>query len=174
MEWARRAAQRSYARTRLFGSLGFVVVAQGLGAALWARGDRSTDRLMPLATVACVAGYALLLNLHGPAPSSFGADAPPSSRSSPLRSMLALLGNAGVVWLFALCAVHWRPARPIIYCSASSCATRDCRPWRSARDFRSACSPSSWRSGRSRRFCVDSSCPACSPPPAPPPLFAGG
>ena len=112
MEWARRAAQRSYARTRLFGSLGFVVVAQGLGAALWARGDRSTDRLMPLATVACVAGYALLLNLHGPAPSSFGADAPPSSRSSPLRSMLALLGNAGVVWLFALCAVHWAACAP--------------------------------------------------------------
>ena len=62
MEWARGEASRSYARTRLFGSLGFVVVAQGLGLWLAARGDRPADPLVPLSAVACVAGYALLLH----------------------------------------------------------------------------------------------------------------
>src|SRR6266849_967337 len=62
MEWARGEAGRSYARKRLFGSLGFVVVAQGLGLWLAARGDRPADPPVPLAAVACVAGYALLLH----------------------------------------------------------------------------------------------------------------
>ena len=111
MEWARGAAHRSYARTRLFGSLGFVVVAQGVGAALTARGDRAADALMPLVTVACVAGYALLLNLQRAVPSSSAVHAT-SPAPSAVRGMLALLRNPGVLLLFALCAIHWAACGP--------------------------------------------------------------
>jgi PPP family 3-phenylpropionic acid transporter len=109
MEWARAHAERSYARTRLFGSLGFVVAAQGLGAALSARGDHLADRLMPLVMVACVAGYALLLNLHRGAQmerARLATDTPA------LRSMAAVLRTPGVAWLFVLCAVHWASCAP--------------------------------------------------------------
>ena len=112
MEWARGAAHRSYARTRLFGSLGFVVVAQGVGAALTARGDRAADPLMPLVAVACVAGYALLLNLHRPVPSSSAIHATSAPPPSAVRRMLALLRNPGVLSLFALCALHWAACGP--------------------------------------------------------------
>jgi PPP family 3-phenylpropionic acid transporter len=115
MEWARGAAHRSYARTRLFGSFGFVVVAQGVGAALTARGDRSADPLMPFAAVACVAGYALLLNLYRTVPSPSPSSALHSTSSpapSAVGGMLALLRNPGVLSLFALCAVHWAACGP--------------------------------------------------------------
>jgi len=106
MEWARTEAGRSYARTRLFGSLGFVAVAQGLGLWLSARGDRAADPLVPLAAVACVAGYALLLH----AAPMRAATAP----SAPLRGRdaLALLRDPAVLLLFALCALHWTSCAP--------------------------------------------------------------
>jgi MFS transporter, PPP family, 3-phenylpropionic acid transporter len=112
MEWARDGADRSYARTRLFGSLGFVVAAQGLGAVLSARGDRAADPLMPLVTVACIAGYALLLNLRRSAAVASAARVAPSPSSSVLRSMTALLREPGVVPLLALCAIHWAACAP--------------------------------------------------------------
>jgi PPP family 3-phenylpropionic acid transporter len=110
MEWARSAAHRSYARTRLFGSLGFVVAAQGVGAALSARGDRAADSLIPLVMVACVGGYALLLNLRRGAPTAHPHAA--AAGSSALRSMAAVLRNPGVVALFVLCAIHWAACAP--------------------------------------------------------------
>ncbi|TMB33271.1 MAG: MFS transporter [Deltaproteobacteria bacterium] len=68
MEWAVLEPGRSYARTRLFGSLGFVVVAQGLGLLLTARGDRPGDLLMPAVAAVSVLGYALVARtLQGPA-----------------------------------------------------------------------------------------------------------
>ncbi|HWE23983.1 MAG TPA: MFS transporter [Myxococcales bacterium] len=112
MEWARAEASRSYARTRLFGSLGFVAVAQGLGAALSARGERGADSLVPLAMVACVAGYAILLNLRR------GSSEPQQSRvaarslTPAARSIFALLRNASVLSLFALCFIHWAACAP--------------------------------------------------------------
>src|SRR5205085_3824964 len=102
----------SYARTRLFGSLGFIVAAQGLGGALSARGDRAADPLMPLVTVACIAGYALLLNVRRSAAVASDARVAPSPSSSVLRSMTALLREPGVVPLLALCAVHWAACAP--------------------------------------------------------------
>ncbi|MGZ6125484.1 MAG: MFS transporter, partial [Myxococcales bacterium] len=49
VETVRRLAKHSYARTRLWGSIGFVVTAQGLGLLLSARGERPADRAMPFA-----------------------------------------------------------------------------------------------------------------------------
>ncbi|HKC61387.1 MAG TPA: MFS transporter [Myxococcales bacterium] len=108
MEWARGEPGRTYARTRLFGSLGFVVVAQGLGVGLAWRGDRPADPLVPLAAVACVAGYALLLHA-APMPAASG-----SARAAPLhgRDALALLRDRAVLLLLALCAIHWASCAP--------------------------------------------------------------
>ena len=108
MEWARGEPGRTYARTRLYGSLGFVVVAQGLGVGLAWRGDRPADPLVPLAAVACVAGYALLLHA-APMPAASG-----SARAAPLhgRDALALLRDRAVLLLLALCAIHWASCAP--------------------------------------------------------------
>jgi PPP family 3-phenylpropionic acid transporter len=126
MEWARGEPGRTYARTRLFGSLGFVVVAQGLGVGLAWRGDRPADPLVPLAAVACVAGYALLLHA-APMPADSGTPYA-TQRASPLsggrvtygvpesplrgRDALALLRDRAVLLLLALCAIHWASCAP--------------------------------------------------------------
>src|ERR671930_1172045 len=47
LEWTRERG-RSYARIHLFGSLGFIALAQGLGLVLSARGDRGGDRAVPV------------------------------------------------------------------------------------------------------------------------------
>ena len=102
MEWAREAPGRSYARTRLFGSLGFVAVAQGLGFWLAARGDRPADTLVPLAALVCVAGYALLAT----------STSTSTSDRITLLEALALLRDPAVLLLFALCAIHWGACAP--------------------------------------------------------------
>jgi len=113
MEWARGAPERSYARTRLFGSFGFVLVAQGLGAWLAARGDRPADALVPLAAVACVAGYAALAQGMGAA-----ATANPATRSTGgtladrLAQVAALLRERAILLLFGLCFLHWAACAP--------------------------------------------------------------
>ena len=106
MEWAQAEAGRSYARTRLFGSLGFVAVAQGLGLWLSLRGDRAADPLIPLAAASCIGGYALLLQA-APMPASTAPAAPLRSRDA-----LALLKDPAVLLLFALCAIHWAACAP--------------------------------------------------------------
>jgi MFS transporter, PPP family, 3-phenylpropionic acid transporter len=108
MEWARGEAGRSYARTRLFGSLGFVVVAQGLGVWLAARGDRPADPLVPFAAMACVAGYALLLQAAPSPPEATSASAAPLR----VRDALALLRDPVILLLFALCFIHWASCAP--------------------------------------------------------------
>ena len=108
MEWSRAERGRSYARTRLFGSLGFVVVAQGLGLWLAARGDRPADPLVPLSAVACIAGYALLLHASPlPAPAS-----PAPAVPLRLRDAAALLRDPAILLLFALCFIHWASCAP--------------------------------------------------------------
>jgi len=106
MEWARAEAGRSYARTRLFGSLGFVAVAQGLGVWLSLRGDRAADPLVPFAAAVCIGASALLLHA-----AKVPAKAVPKA---PLRSRdaVALLANPAVLLLFALCAIHWAACAP--------------------------------------------------------------
>jgi len=55
-----RAPGSAYTRVRLFGSLGYIVVAQLLGFALAARGERPGDVVVPLALIVCTASAALI------------------------------------------------------------------------------------------------------------------
>jgi len=104
VEWARANPGASYTHIRLFGSLGFIALAQGLGLLLAARGDVPGDRAVPLAVLACVAGYALVaLRLPSPSP-------PPASPHR--REALALVRDPRVVGLLAACAVHWACCAP--------------------------------------------------------------
>ena len=95
---------KTYARTRLFGSVGFVLTAQGLGLLLALRGDRPADPLMPLSFLACVAGYALLAQ---------GFPAVPRSVDRPhWRDALALLRNRRLLFLIAVSTLHWGACAP--------------------------------------------------------------
>ena len=104
MEWTRAHPGASYARIRLFGSLGFIALAQGLGLALAARGDRGGDPLVPLAVLACVAGYALAARR---------LPSPPIPPARPrAREALALLRDRRLLALLVACAVHWAACAP--------------------------------------------------------------
>lgn len=104
VEWTRGQAGQSYARTRLYGSLGYVFLAQGLGLALAARGDRPADVLVPLALAATAIGYALV---------SLGLPRAPAAASTPrLRDMLALAKRPALALLLGMCALHWMDCAP--------------------------------------------------------------
>ena len=108
MEWAAASPRQSYARIRLFGSLGFVVVAQGLGLLLTARGDRHGDPLMPWATIAAVLGYAIAaLTLRG---SSEGRR--PAEHPAFFPAALRILSDPLILLLFAVCVLHWGSCAP--------------------------------------------------------------
>lgn len=102
------AAGPRYARTRLWGSVGFVVTAQAVGVLLSLRGERRADLAMPLAYLACVAGYAAAAQVFPRA----GAD--PNERASPAtwRDAAALLRSPMLLLLLALCAAHWVALSP--------------------------------------------------------------
>ena len=93
-----------YARTRLFGSVGFIVAAQGLGLLLSARGDRPADLIMPLAFVACTLGVALTAQTLQAAPSTHARVR--------LADAADLLSNTPLLVLLAICAVHWACCAP--------------------------------------------------------------
>jgi PPP family 3-phenylpropionic acid transporter len=99
-----REPGRSYARTRLWGSLGFVVSAQGLGLLLSWRGDRPADPAMPIAYLSCVVAYALLAQAFPPVETHL--DRPQ------WRDALALLRNRPLLFLLAICALHWGACGP--------------------------------------------------------------
>jgi PPP family 3-phenylpropionic acid transporter len=104
VEWASGHPGRSYTRIRLFGSLGYIALAQSLGLALTLRADRPADGLVPLAVVGCVAGYALLAR---------GLPSPPVPGARPrFREMLGLLGNRPLLLLLGICAIHWGATAP--------------------------------------------------------------
>jgi len=93
-----------YARTRLWGSVGFVATAQGLGLLLALRGDRPADLVMPLAYLACVLGYAAVAQGFPP------TEAPPDRPH--WRDALALLRSPALLVLLAICAAHWAACAP--------------------------------------------------------------
>lgn len=104
LEWVRRGAGAVYTRIRLFGSLGFIALAQGLGLLLALRGDRPGDRLVPVAVALCVAGYALAARR---------LDVPGSTGPRPrARDALALLADRRLLALLLACAVHWGACAP--------------------------------------------------------------
>jgi MFS transporter, PPP family, 3-phenylpropionic acid transporter len=105
LEWCRADPAVSYGRLRLFGSLGYIALSLGVGAALSARGDRPADPLVPMVVVACLTGYALLARglpetpAHGEPRPGFG-------------DALALLRDRGLVLLLAAGALHWAACAP--------------------------------------------------------------
>ena len=104
VEWVKRADGHSYARTRLWGSIGFVVTAQGLGLLLAVRGDRPADRAMPFAYLACVAAFAAIAQ-------GFPRDEAHVERPH-WRDAAALLRDPRLLLLLAICAVHWGACAP--------------------------------------------------------------
>lgn len=106
LEHTRARPERSYASVRLFGSIGFVVLALAAGRALTLRGNRPADLLVPSLMTALVAGYALAarrLPAH--------AGPPRADRPGP-RDMLALLRRPALPLLLGACAVHWAACAP--------------------------------------------------------------
>jgi len=104
VEWARARPATAYASIRLFGSLGYVALAQALGLALTLRGDRPGDPLVPAAVVGCVACCALLARR---------LPSPPISAERPrLREVLELFSDRPLLLFFAACAVHWAACAP--------------------------------------------------------------
>lgn len=97
-------AGTAYARTRLWGSIGFVLTAQGLGLLLALRGERPGDRAMPFAYLACVIGYACVAQIVR------GGEAP---RERPhWREAVALLRSPALLSLLLICALHWAACAP--------------------------------------------------------------
>jgi len=104
VEAVKRAAGQAYARTRLWGSIGFVVTAQGLGLLLALRGDRPADRAMPFSYLACVAAYALLAQTLPPVPAH--------PERAHWRDAAVLFRNRRLLFLLVLCAIHWTACAP--------------------------------------------------------------
>jgi PPP family 3-phenylpropionic acid transporter len=94
----------SYARIRLFGSLGFIALSLAVGRLLTLRGDRPADLLVPLVVSATVAGYALIARL---------APQPPHQGERPRPGALLDLARDRRLHLFlGACAVHWAACAP--------------------------------------------------------------
>jgi MFS transporter, PPP family, 3-phenylpropionic acid transporter len=104
LEWCRERPGLSYARIRLFGSIGFIALSLLVGRALTLRGDRPADLVVPLVVMACVAGYATVAR-----------GAPPSARAGErpgARDMLALVRDRRLHLLVAAAAIHWAACAP--------------------------------------------------------------
>ncbi len=94
----------SYARIRLFGSLGFVAFTVAVGRLLTLRGGRPADLLVPLTVVLCVVGYAVVAR---------GVPATPRVGERPApREMLALLRDRRLWALLGPAALHWAACAP--------------------------------------------------------------
>lgn len=104
LEWCREQPGRSYARVRLFGSLGFIALSVAVGRALSLRGGRPADLVVPVAVVACIAGYALVA---GRAPARAGRATRPSA-----RDLLAVARDARLWLLFVPAGLHWAACAP--------------------------------------------------------------
>jgi PPP family 3-phenylpropionic acid transporter len=105
LEWTHVRPGWSYARVRLFGSLGFIALAVVAGRVLSLRGDRPGDPLVPLAVAACVVGYALVVQTV-PAPPARGGVRPG------LRDLAGLLRDRRLLLFLGACALHWAASAP--------------------------------------------------------------
>lgn len=104
LEWCRDHPGTSYARIRLWGSIGFILLSLGVGRALTLRGDRPADLLVPIAVVLCVAGYAVAA--RGAPPAATHVERPAA------RELLALARDRRLHLLLAAAALHWAACAP--------------------------------------------------------------
>jgi PPP family 3-phenylpropionic acid transporter len=104
VEWAVHRPGTSYARIRLFGSVGFAVLSSTVGLLLTWRGDRPGDPLVPVVVVACVGAYALVARHLSAAP------APPHPPR--FREMVDLLSHGSLLALLLVFSVHWGATAP--------------------------------------------------------------
>lgn len=95
----------SYSRIRMFGSVGFALLATVLGYVLEARGNRAGDAVIPWTIAGFSVAYAIAARRLVPEPVVAGAR---SSRGD----LLVLLGNVRLVLLLVACAVHWVACMP--------------------------------------------------------------
>ncbi len=104
VEWAAHHPGATYARIRLFGSVGFAILTSLLGVALAWRGDRPGDVLVPMAVAACVGAYALAARR---------LPVPPEPPHPPrFREMAGLLRDGPLLGLLAVFSVHWGATAP--------------------------------------------------------------
>lgn len=97
----------NYGRIRLWGSLGYIAAAQGIGFWLSARGDRAADPIVPWSIVAAFAGVALVSRtISQTSPRAHGVEPPH------FREAVALASNAKLLGFLLLCAVHWAACAP--------------------------------------------------------------
>lgn len=104
LEHCRDHPGSSYARIRLFGSLGFIAFSLAVGRLLTLRGGRPADWIVPAAIVLCIAAYALVAR-SAPDPAHRG------ERPGP-RDMLELTRNRHLHLFLAAAAVHWAACAP--------------------------------------------------------------
>jgi PPP family 3-phenylpropionic acid transporter len=104
VEWTVHHPAPSYARIRLFGSLGFAAVTSAVGILLTWRGDRPGDPLVPVAVAPCVGAYALVARRLPTPP------APP--HPPPFREMAGLLRNGPLLAMLVVFSVHWGATAP--------------------------------------------------------------
>ncbi|HEX9052882.1 MAG TPA: MFS transporter [Anaeromyxobacter sp.] len=104
LEWCRDHPGASYARIRLWGSIGFIVLSLAIGRALTLRGDRPADLLVPVAVALCVAGYALAA--RGAPPSATRVERPVG------RDLADLARDRRLHLLLAASALHWAACAP--------------------------------------------------------------
>jgi PPP family 3-phenylpropionic acid transporter len=104
LEWCRDNPATSYARIRLFGSIGFILLTLLVGRALTMRGDRPADVLVPVAVAVCVVGYALVA--RGAPRSARPVDRPVA------RDLADLARDRRLHLLLAAAALHWAACAP--------------------------------------------------------------
>lgn len=98
-EWLRGRDAGSYSRTRLFGTMGGLVLVQGLGLLLSARGEQPGDVAMPLGLLACVAAYTAIAQVL--------PSAPPADRPPEPRDLREVSQDGRLRLLLLVCLVHW-------------------------------------------------------------------
>jgi MFS transporter, PPP family, 3-phenylpropionic acid transporter len=99
VEWLQRRGAGSYSRTRLFGTVGGVLLVQGLGSLLSSRGEQPGDLATPLWIVACVVAFTIVAQML--------PFAPPSAPPPELRDVRSLGKDSRLRLLLLVCLVHW-------------------------------------------------------------------
>ncbi len=105
LEQVRAQPGLAYGRLRLFGSLGFIVVAQGLGYLLSLRGDRPGDLAVPVAVLLGAGAYLLVAR-------TLPGLVAPSTQPRLAYDAGKLLRDPRLALLLLAGAIHWGSCAP--------------------------------------------------------------